>query len=185
MRQKILFVSHCFLNDAAKLKHQNLEAQQSERISKRAFLKQILDSDIELIQLPCPEFLLYGSNRWGHAVSQFDTPFFREETERMLEPVLMQIEEYLSSPERFELLGIVGIDGSPSCGVHSTYDGDWGGELTGIPDLTESIQTLRKVKHSGIFMEVFQKLLEERCLNVPFFSIETFSFPPNSKIVER
>ena len=91
----------------------------------------------------------------------------------MLEPVLMQIEEYLSSPERFELLGIVGIDGSPSCGVHSTYDGDWGGELTGIPDLTESIQTLRKVKHSGIFMEVFQKLLEERCLNVPFFSIET------------
>ena len=93
MRQKILFVSHCFLNDAAKLKHQNLEAQQSERISKRAFLKQILDSDIELIQLPCPEFLLHGSNRWGHAVSQFDTPFFRKETERMLEPVLMQIEE--------------------------------------------------------------------------------------------
>ena len=172
MRQKILFVSHCFLNDAAKLKHQNLEAQQSERISKRAFLKQILDSDIELIQLPCPEFLLYGSNRWGHAVSQFDTPFFRKETERMLESFVMQIEEYLSSPERFELLGIVGIDGSPSCGVHST-------------DLTESIQTLKKVRHSGIFMEVFQKLLEERCLNVPFFSIETFSFPPNSKIVER
>ena len=117
MKQKILFVSHCFLNDAAKLKHQNLEAQQSERISKRAFLKQILDSDIELIQLPCPEFLLYGSNRWGHAVSQFDTPFFRKEAERMLEPFVMQIEEYLSSPERFELLGIVGIDGSPSCGV--------------------------------------------------------------------
>lgn len=46
MRQKILFVSHCFLNDAAKLKHQNLEAQQSERISKRAFLKQILDREM-------------------------------------------------------------------------------------------------------------------------------------------
>ena len=72
--------------------------------------------------------------------------FFRKETERMLESFVMQIEEYLSSPERFELLGIVGIDGSPSCGVHSTYDGDWGGELTGIPDLTESIQTLQKSK---------------------------------------
>ena len=186
MKTKNFICQPLFFERCGKIKNiKILEAQQSERISKRAFLKQILDSDIELIQLPCPEFLLYGSNRWGHAVSQFDTPFFRKETERMLEPVLMQIEEYLSSPERFELLGIVGIDGSPSCGVHSTYDGDWGGELTGIPDLTESIQTLRKVKHSGIFMEVFQKLLEERCLNVPFFSIETFSFPPNSKIVER
>ena len=37
----------------------------------------------------------------GHAVSQFDTPFFRKETERMLESFVMQIEEYLSSPERF------------------------------------------------------------------------------------
>lgn len=100
----------------------------------------------------------------------------------MLEPVLMQIEEYLSSPERFELLGIVGIDGSPSCGVHSTYDGDWGGELTGIPDLTESIQTLRKVKHSGIFMEVFQKLLEERCLNVPFSLLKHFHFHQIQKL---
>lgn len=94
----------------------------------------------------------------------------------------MQIEEYLSSPERFELLGIVGIDGSPSCGVHSTYDGDWGGELTGIPDLTESIQTLRKVKHSGIFMEVFQKLLEERCLNVPFSLLKHFHFHQIQKL---
>lgn len=185
MRQKILFVQPLFFERCGKIKHQNLEAQQSERISKRAFLKQILDSDIELIQLPCPEFLLYGSNRWGHAVSQFDTPFFRKETERMLESFVMQIEEYLSSPERFELLGIVGIDGSPSCGVHSTYDGDWGGELTGIPDLTESIQTLKKVRHSGIFMEVFQKLLEERCLNVPFFSIETFSISTKFKKLWR
>ena len=38
MKQKILFVSHCFLNDGAKLKNQNLsEMEQEERIFEKNF----------------------------------------------------------------------------------------------------------------------------------------------------
>ena len=55
MRQKF-YLSAIVFERCGKIKTSNLEAQQSERISKRAFLKQILDSDIELIQLPCPDF---------------------------------------------------------------------------------------------------------------------------------
>ncbi len=177
MKQKILFISHCILNNATKLKYPNLEEQQSEHTAKKTFLKHILDNDIELIQLPCPEFLLYGSNRWGHAASQFNTPFFRKEAKHLLEPFVMQIEEYLSSPERFEILGIVGIDGSPSCGVHYTYDGDWGGELTTNLNLIESIHALKKTSEPGIFIDVFQNLLKARSFHIPFFSLETFSLP--------
>lgn len=176
MKHKILFVSHCFFNDAAKLKHQNIKNQEQERTAKRDFLKQALDLGIEFIQLPCPEFILYGSNRWGHAASQFNTPFFHEESRRLLKPFLLQIKEYLSSPERFEVLGILGIDGSPSCGVHYTYDGDWGGELSTNPNLDKSLHSLCKKDYPGIFMEVFQQLLKEEKLNIPFYSLETFSF---------
>lgn len=179
MKQKILFVSHCFLNDAAKLKNQNFEEQQSERAAKRSFLKYALDCDVELIQLPCPEFILYGSNRWGHAASQFNTSFFRKESRHLLEPFIMQIEEYLSHPERFEILGILGIDGSPSCGIHYTYDGNWGGELNGNSNLAQSLHSLSKTDCPGIFMEIFQQILREHNLNIPFFSLETFSFMQN------
>lgn len=174
MKHKILLVSHCFFNDGTKLKHQDIQSQSEERAEKRHFLKRMLDDGVELIQLPCPEFILYGSNRWGHAASQFDTPFFRKESERMLEPILLQLEEYAAYPERFEILGIIGIDGSPSCGVHFTYDGDWGGEFTSNPDLNGTFSTLKQESKSGVFIDVFKKLLKDRNLKISFYSITDF-----------
>lgn len=174
MKQKILFISHCFLNDGAKLKHQDMQSRTDERNMKRHFLKQMLDHDIELIQLACPEFILYGTNRWGHASSQFDTPFFRKEAAKLLEPFLLQLEEYAAYPDRFEILGVIGIDGSPSCGVNFTYDGDWGGEFSGNPNLNATLATLKQEAKPGIFMEVFQQLLKEKGLSIPFYSMENF-----------
>ncbi len=37
MKQKILFVSHCFLNDGAKLKNQDPLEMEKERKKKREF----------------------------------------------------------------------------------------------------------------------------------------------------
>lgn len=175
MKQQILIVSHCFLNDGAKLKYQAPEEQTFERNQKRTFLKKLLENDVEIIQLPCPEFILYGSNRWGHAASQFDTPFFKKESKKMLEPLVLQLQEYASYPERYEILGIVGIDGSPSCGVNFTYDGDWGGEFSNHPHLENTIRNLQKTQKPGIFMSVLKEMLHEQNLTVPLYSLETFS----------
>ena len=46
MKQKILIVSHCFLNDAAKLKNRPVGEQEEERDGKREFLKKILDDGL-------------------------------------------------------------------------------------------------------------------------------------------
>lgn len=174
MKQKILFVSHCFLNDGAKLKNQNREEMKRERTEKREILKSVLDAGIEIIQLPCPEFLLYGANRWGHTASQFDTPFFRRESKKMLEPFLLQIEEYKANPERFELIGVVGINGSPSCAVTFTYDGEWGGELSGNTDLPQILTALKREEKPGIFMKVFKEMLAEKGIELPFYTWEDF-----------
>lgn len=174
MRQKILFVSHCFFNDGAKLKNQNLTEMEKERKEKREFLKKILDAGIEIIQLPCPEFILYGTNRWGHAASQFDTAFFRKESRKMLEPFLLQIEEYSFYPEKFEIIGIVGIDGSPSCGVNFTYDGEWGGEFSGNKNLSDTLASLKREKKQGVFMRILKDMLTEKGYEIAFYSLEDF-----------
>lgn len=64
MKQKILFVSHCLLNDGTKLKNQDPTEMESERREKRKLLHTLLDAGVELVQLPCPEFILYGAKRW-------------------------------------------------------------------------------------------------------------------------
>lgn len=173
MKQKIIIVSHCFLNDASKLKNQNEKEQTEERNKKRAFLKWVLEHEIEIMQLPCPEFLLYGCNRWGHASSQFDTPFFRQEAKNMLEPYLLQWKEYAAHKERFELLGIIGINGSPSCGVQFTYDGDWGGEFADFSNVQKTILGLKKKEIPGIFMQVLQEMLKDADLEIPMYTLET------------
>lgn len=175
MKHKIFVVSHCFLNNAAKLKNQETSELRKERRAKREFLTRMLSENVEIIQLPCPEQCLYGCNRWGHAASQFDTPHFRRESRRMLEDITAQLTEYCSLPERYKVLGIVGIDGSPSCGVNFTYDADWGGEFKN-QDLPTLASSLKKVNKAGIFMEVLKEMLQERNLMIPFATLNTLDY---------
>ena len=64
--------------------------------------------------------------------------------------------------------GVYGINGSPSCGVDYTYDGDWGGELGG----KDAPCQLDKEYRPGVFMDVFAKLLEERHLSITFYTLD-------------
>ena len=63
--QKIVFVSHCILNTASKVVLYNQEEMDAEEALRKKFMHIAIDRDIQLIQLPCPEFTLYGANRWG------------------------------------------------------------------------------------------------------------------------
>ena len=175
MKQRILLISHCFLNDAAKLRNQNAASISKERDLKRAFIKQMLSQDVELIQLPCPEFLIYGSNRWRHVSNQFNTPHFREESRKMLTPFIMQLEEYCAYPDRYEVLGILGIDGSPSCGVNYTCEGEWGGDFMGIQNPSSMAASSKKVPKQGIFMDILKEMLHEKHLPVRLYSLDTFA----------
>ena len=173
MKRKILVVSHCFFNDGTKLKYENIEDAKKEREQKRNFLRKMLDEGVELIQLPCPEFLLYGANRWGHVASQFDTPFYKEASKKLLEPILLQLREYQKNEDRFELLGVVGIDGSPSCGIQYTYDGNWGGEFSGNPNFEQTMASIKKIEKPGIFMEVFMNELKNANVEIGFHTMDS------------
>ena len=160
--QNILFVSHCVLNVASKVVLYEKDEIEAEENLRRKFLAQAVEKGVQLIQLPCPEFTLYGACRWGHTITQIDNPFFKEHCRKILEPIYLQKDEYLNHAERFRVLGILGIDGSPSCGVDYTGKGNWGGSFDGRTDLQDTLKSATFGKGSGVLIDVLRQGLEQR-----------------------
>lgn len=163
--RKIIFVSHCILNPASKVVMFNEEEMKAEEKLRKQFLHRSLENDVDIIQLPCPEFTLYGANRWGHVSNQFNNVFFRTHCRKLLLPVIEQLKEYLSHEDRFEILGFVGIDGSPSCGVDYTCVADWYGSFESRTGLAETLAQCTLAEKPGIFMEVLIEMLKEEHLS--------------------
>lgn len=159
--QKILFVAHCVLNTAAKVVMFSDEEMAAEEALRCRFLQKAVEGGIQLVQLPCPELTLYGAKRWGHVSDQFDNPFFRKHCRALLIPFMDQLTEYLAHGERFEILGVLGIDGSPSCGVDYTCYGNWFGNFSDRPDLDDILASSHMGKGAGVFMQVLNSLLSE------------------------
>lgn len=163
--KKVLFVSHCILNTAAKVVLYNQEEIVAEENLRKQFMQKVIENGIQLVQLPCPEFTLYGTKRWGHVSDQFDNVFFRTHCRNILSPVIQQLKEYLENEDMFEVLGFVGVDGSPSCGVDYTCRADWYGAFDGRTDLEETLQSCRLSNGSGVFMRVLKEILAEEGLS--------------------
>jgi len=104
-----------------------------------------------VVQLPCPEFLYLGAERWAVTRNQLDVPEFRRFCRSLLTPFADLLEMLASQGAR---LHIVGVAGSPSCGVQTTSSGYAGGRV-------------RECEHAhvcgrGVFMEELQSELERR-----------------------
>lgn len=169
----IILLSHCILNSASKVcePEENLADEYRQR---NELLHLIVKNNVQMIQLPCPEFMLYGSQRWGHVKEQFENPFYRTQSKHMLEPIILQLEEYLKHPDQFNVLGLVSVEGSPSCGYHLTCSSQkWGGEIGSDPQYIAVLQKdLTMVHDSGAFMDIILEELQKRKLSVPVLTME-------------
>ena len=172
--KRIVLVSHCILNTAAKVWRAGPEQGRLEEGSRLAFLQHALEQGIQFIQLPCPEFTLYGPSRWGHTREQFDNPFFRAHCRQILDPVLQQLQAYLHPREgkKFQVLGIVGIEGSPSCGVYRTCTGPWGGDLGGRADLMDTVDQVHGMPGMGILMDELVQMLAQAGIQLPMVGLD-------------
>lgn len=176
--KKIIFVAHCILNTASKVVLYNEEEIIAEDLLRKKFLSLAIEQDIQLIQLPCPEFTLYGAKRWGHVSDQFDNIFFRSHCKTILTPIIQQLQEYLATEDFFEVIGMVGVDGSPSCGVDYTCRGKWYGSFEGREDLEETLADCRLEKGPGVFIAVLKEMLEAQGLEKKVFITSLFAPEP-------
>ena len=182
--KKILLVSHCVLNTAAKLKQFHTGEVGQEDALRHQVVRAALDHDIQLLQLPCPELLQYGARRWGHTCDQFDNVFFRQRCREMLQPIVMQVQEYLANPEEFEVLGILGIDGSPSCGVDFTCSAPWGGEFSGRSNITEVLGQVTCIPEHGVLMDVLCQMMQEEGISLPLVGLDARNPQPLFDLLE-
>jgi len=114
--KKVMFVAHCILNQNARI---NTCAYTPAAIPK--IPQCLLQRNIGIIQMPCPELGCLGLGRGGpvEIYDQLSTPGGRRYLRSIAQDVVYQVRQYRK--QGFRVLGVLGIDGSPSCGVDLTY----------------------------------------------------------------
>lgn len=162
--KKMVLVAHCLLNTNAKV----LGISTVEGATP--IIEQFIRKGYGIIQLPCIEMAMFGSQRWGIVYDQCDFPNFREKCRELLLPIVDQVQDYMN--KGYEIAGIVGVDGSPTCAVNITVSGAWGGELSGDTTYLNSIQSLEKRRGMGVMMEELNFLLKDRDLKIPFYALD-------------
>ena len=118
--RQIVFVSHCVLNANAKVEGLSLYG------GVHPLVGELSARGVGIIQMPCAEMGACGMKRWGQTREQYAHPAFEEYCASLAEDTASQVSEYQRCG--YEILGVVGIEGSPTCGVTRSASGDWGGE---------------------------------------------------------
>jgi predicted secreted protein len=136
MDEEIEVVAHCLLNPLTRVR-----GLQPIEFRPAGFV----------IQLPCPEGLYMGLDRWAVTRNQLDVPEFRRFCRSMVIHYADLLEMLAQKGARIKIMGIAG---SPSCGVITTSSGYSGGRVREAQHV--------HVPGRGIFMEELLAELERR-----------------------
>ena len=148
--KKVVIVAHCLLNQCAISDGTADFASQFQEV-----IEMLMKHRVGIIQLPCPELLCLGLEREDSngatrplldensrirelMVSEASVSVLRQKAEE----IAMQVMEYRK--HGFEVLGLIGVDRSPSCGVETTSKGG------------------REERGRGVFVEILKDLFSER-----------------------
>ena len=74
----------------------------------------------------CAEMTALGMKRWGQTREQYESVSFTGHCRELADQTAGRVAEFLRCG--YEVVGLVGVDGSPTCGVTHSASGDWGGE---------------------------------------------------------
>lgn len=164
--KKLVLLSHCLLNVNAKV-----YGLANYRGAQEELIKFLLEEGFGLMQLPCPELGFAGLKRWGQVKEQLDTPYFVKHCHRIFAPFLEQILDYRNNG--YKLSAIIGVNGSPSCGVNVTCSSNsWGGEIADWQNPGSISGKVKMIGSSGVFMEQIKDLLASNEIIIPMLSVE-------------
>lgn len=157
--RKVIVLAHCLLNVNTKV--HGLALYPAVHPDAGGWI----GDDVGVVQLPCPEVTFLGMSRWGMTREQYDVPAYRRHCRSLLEPVVDTLAALVR--DGCEIVGVWGLDGSPSCGVAETCAGYEGGDLDGVT----APPPWEHTPGPGVFMAVLQELLEDRGLSVLFAAV--------------
>lgn len=184
--KKVVFLSHCILNENTRYL-----GGACRRGCIREIVEQCLEYDLGIVQMPCPEqyawggvlkrllLLAYGlkwrfplAYRLRGVLIPVGLLYTRLVYRRLAQQTVRQIEDYLASG--FSVVGIVGIDGSPTCAVNKALDFHGFDLIATIPlesitvDKQNTILRECVMDGKGIFIDELHKELKRRRINIPY-----------------
>ncbi|HLC01831.1 MAG TPA: hypothetical protein VJK02_02230 [Anaerolineales bacterium] len=174
---KVLFVSHCVLNQNAKV--YGIAMSQG---TIKPVVDLMLEHDVGIYQMTCPEMTYLGAMRWGHVRDQYDSPMFRRHCRQLAAVVVDQTEDYRRNG--YEVLGFLMIDGSPVCGLSRVPVAEDGVVVGGMVWYTLA----QHVGHNrGVYCQILQEELAARGMGgVPFLGLPEGEEPgPMEDALER
>jgi predicted secreted protein len=172
--KQILIVCHCVLNANAKV--YPLAGVGGVFMDS---LGSYIESGCGLFQLPCPETTYLGMNRWGMTKEQYDHANFRAHCREILKFPLVQLQAFAEAG--YELTGVMGMDGSPNCGVNLTCEGYEGGELGDPENIARQLDALRFVTGKGVFMIELLEMLQRIGIRPDLLAIRETSVNPKKE----
>jgi len=110
---KVVFLSHCMLNQNARIVHEGDFPAMFEPL-----IDYLKHKQVGLIQMPCIELYVLGLGRFDVRVGM-ESPAGMKRLERLIDDQIFTMREYLF--QGFEIVGILGKQGSPACGVTRTW----------------------------------------------------------------
>ena len=144
--KKVVFVPHCILN-------QNVRACEKEK--SNGTIKEIVnifaEAEVGIVQLPCPEVEFDGGLRRSFKTKESYSEFYRENCRKISLEILETIKKYLD--KEYRVLGILGIEFSPTCGVYRIED------------------RKKIVPGKGILIEEIEKEMQKKNFQVPIIAV--------------
>jgi predicted secreted protein len=184
--RRVVFLSHCLLNQNVRY-----PGGAASPAAARELVDGYLERGIAIHQMPCPErhawggaakrrmLVAFGAGRtWRAPLVRALLPAFvlhtRRVYARLARAVVRDVVDYRRAG--IEVVEVVGVSCSPSCGVHTTLDLPGAvGALTRCPlaelerqALNESVIAAHARPGRGMFIEAVEKRLDRAGVAVPF-----------------
>ena len=150
----VAFVAHCLLN-------QNSKTHGGARCPGvySPLVEEVRARGWRIEQMPCPELAFTGLKRFWAVKEQLDTSGYRRHCRRLAQAVAGAVDVHV---RRGDEVIVVGIEGSPSMGVHITSSDP---DRCGKPEWPEGSEELSTGE--GIFMEELTAELAARGVEAP------------------
>lgn len=186
--RRVIFLSHCILNENTRYLGGAGRAG-----CVREIAQQCMDQDLGMVQMPCPEERVWGGVLKRYLLAAYGLKYRHAITFRirsvllplallytrlryrwLADRVARQIDDYVASG--FLVAGVVGIDGSPTCGLRATIDMGRCDTILCTEARAMTSGTInaalraRSVPGAGMFTRELQRHLRRRGVIVPFLA---------------
>ncbi|RLE59435.1 MAG: hypothetical protein DRJ35_05765 [Thermoprotei archaeon] len=156
---KVVVLAHCLLNQNSVV----WELAKTGGVFK-GLVDFLAEKGYGIVQLPCPETSYMGLRRFWQSAEQYDNPGFRKHCRNLVE----QIIDYLEALREggIEVVALIGVRGSPSCGIFETFSSLWRGNPL-------EAEGGSRISGRGVFMRILIDALKEKGFELKCFDFDT------------